>query len=223
MLEFRNVTRKQGSFCLKDISFQLEEGYLLGILGKNGAGKSTLLNCMLERKGKYQGEIFYQGKNIKEEHEWFLGKCAYIADDNQFFHMKSGAENVDILGGFYEEMDRDKFVQYMREMDLSWRKNIGAMSRGEFIRFQLAFGRAHNARIYLLDEATAGMDPVFRRDFYNILREILAEEAMVIMTTHIQSDINRNMDYICRLEQGQISFYGENFGGDEDGEFQRED
>lgn len=212
MLEFRDVTIKRGKFTLSNINFQLEDGYLLGILGKNGAGKTTLLNTLIERHSVYTGDIFYQGRDIKKEPEWFLEKCAYIADNNMFFGKKTAMENVELLSGFYEKMDKEKFKTYMDEMELSYRKLVGAMSRGQFIRFQIAFARAHCAKLYLLDEATAGMDPVFRREFYNILRQILAEEATILMTTHIQSDIDRNMDYICRLEQGKMAFFRENFG-----------
>lgn len=212
MLEFKNITVKRGKFTLSNINFQLEDGYLLGILGKNGAGKTTLLNSMMERHPNYTGDIFYQGINIKEEPEWFLEKCAYIADDNRFFNKKTAMENVELLSGFYGKMDKEKFKTYMEEMKLSCGKQVGAMSRGQFIRFQIAFARAHHAKLYLLDEATAGMDPVFRREFYNILRQILAEEATILMTTHIQSDIDRNMDYICRLEDGKMVFFQENFG-----------
>lgn len=212
MLEFRNVTIKKGKFALSNLNFQLEDGYLLGILGKNGAGKTTLLNTLIDRHSDYTGDIFYQGRDIKKEPEWFLEKCAYIADDNMFFGKKTAMENVELLSGFYEKMDKEKFKTYMDEMELSYRKLVGAMSRGQFIRFQIAFARAHCAKLYLLDEATAGMDPVFRREFYNILRQILAEEATILMTTHIQSDIDRNMDYICRLEQGKMVFFRENFG-----------
>lgn len=212
MLEFRDVTIKRGKFTLSNINFQLEDGYLLGILGKNGAGKTTLLNTLIDRHSDYTGDIFYQGRDIKKEPEWFLEKSAYIADDSMFFGKKTAMENVELLSGFYEKMDKEKFKTYMDEMELSYRKLVGAMSRGQFIRFQIAFARAHCAKLYLLDEATAGMDPVFRREFYNILRQILAEEATILMTTHIQSDIDRNMDYICRLEQGKMAFFRENFG-----------
>lgn len=212
MLEFRNVTVKRGKFTLSNINFQLKDGYLLGILGENGAGKTTLLNSMMERHPNYTGDIFYQGIDIQKEPEWFLEKCAYIADDNRFFNKKTAMENVELLSGFYGKMDKEKFKTYMDEMKLSYRKQVGAMSRGQFIRFQIAFARAHHAKLYLLDEATAGMDPVFRREFYNILRQILAEEATILMTTHIQSDIDRNVDYICRLEHGKMVFFQENFG-----------
>lgn len=212
MLEFQHVTKKQGKFVLKDINFQLEEGYLLGIVGKNGAGKSTLMRCMLEEKADYVGEIFFQGENIRQNRRKFMEQTAYIADDNIFLKGKTLRQNVEILESFYPEFSMEQFQWDMQAMKLSTGKILGNLSRGEFIRFQLAFARARNARLYLLDEATAGMDPVFRKDFYGILREILATEATVIMTTHVQSDINKNMDYVCRLEEGRMVYYQENFG-----------
>lgn len=212
MLEFQHVTRKQGAFELADINFRLEEGFLLGIVGKNGAGKTTMMKCMLEENASYTGKILFQGQDIKEHRREFMTKAAYVADDNVFLNKKTALENVDILGGFYPEFDREKFKDHMKEMDLSVGKKVENMSRGEYIRFQIAFARARNARLYLLDEATAGMDPVFRKDFYGILREILAAEATVLMTTHIPSDINKNMDYICRLESGRMVYYEENSG-----------
>lgn len=212
MLEFQHVTKKQGTFELADINFQLEEGFLLGIVGKNGAGKTSMMKCMLEENAGYTGKILFQGQDIKEHRREFMEKTAYVADDNVFLHKKTALENVDILGGFYAEFDKEQFKNYMNEMELSVGKIVGKMSRGEYIRFQIAFARARNARLYLLDEATAGMDPVFRKDFYGILRKILATEATVLMTTHVQSDINKNMDYVCRLESGRMVYYEENLG-----------
>ncbi len=166
----------------------------------------------MERQPDDKGEIYFQGMDIRKEKEWFLEKCAYIADDNRFFNKRSALENVELLGGFYDKMDKEIFKTYMKEMDIGCGKMVGAMSRGQFIRFQIAFARAHHASLYLLDEATAGMDPVFRREFYHVLRQILTEDATIIMTTHIQSDIDKNMDYICRLEQGKMISFQENFG-----------
>lgn len=212
MLEFCHITKRQGKFTLSDINFKLETGYLLGIVGKNGAGKSTLIKCMLQEDCPYTGDIFFQGKNIKNHRKEFLATTAYIADDNKFFMEKSALKNVEIFEGFYETMDIERFKTYMKEMNLSHGKKVGQMSRGEFIRFQIAFARARDAKLYLLDEATAGMDPVFRKEFYDMLRQLLAEEATIIMTTHVQSDLNRNMDYICRLEEGKMISYVENTG-----------
>lgn len=210
MLEFWNVRIKRGEFVLKDISFQLEEGYILGIVGKNGAGKSTLLKGMLEPYKKDRGEILWNGENIWEKREWFLSQCAYIGEDYPFFHKRTALENAELLETLYPDFSVDIFMQYMKEMKVSARKVVGAYSRGEFIRFQLAFARARKAKLYLLDEATAGMDPVFRREFHQMLREILLEEATVLMTTHIVSDIQRMADYILELEEGELLSFQEN-------------
>lgn len=210
MLEFQNVTIRQGKFLLEYVNFSLEEGYLVGILGVNGAGKTTLLHSMLERKCIYDGKILFDGRDIAKEKEWFLGKCAYIAEDVIFLKNETALTNVKMLGGFYEQMDFDLFKEYMKQMNLSVNKKVGAMSRGELVKFQIAFGRAHKAKLYLMDEVTAGMDPVFRREFYNMLREMLKEGATILMTTHVESDVNRNMDYICRLEKGRMVSFKEN-------------
>lgn len=209
MLEFQNVTIRQGTFLLENLNFKLEEGYLAGILGANGAGKTTLLHSMLEYDCTCEGEILFQGRNIAKEKDWFLGQCAYIAEDVTFLKKETALTNVKMLGAFYEQMDFGLFTDYMKQMKLSPSKKIGAMSRGQLIKFQIAFARARKAKLYLMDEVTAGMDPVFRREFYNMLRELLEEGATILMTTHIEADVNRNMDYICRLEKGRMVSFKE--------------
>lgn len=210
MLEFDHVTVEREEFCLRDITFSLEQGYLLGILGKNGAGKSTLLRTMWDRNFSYTGTIRYQGRDIRNEKCRFLENVAYLSDDIPFFEKKTALDNAKLYGNFYENMDLQLFCDYMEKMQVSKNMLVGAMSRGQRIRFQIALAGAREAKLYLMDEVTAGMDPVFRKEFYNILRELLAQEATIIMTTHVQSDVNRNMDYVCYLEQGELISFGEN-------------
>lgn len=216
MLKFENVTgitkkEKEDDFKLQDISFHLEEGYLCGLVGKNGAGKSTLFRTILNENAQYEGKILYRGMDIRECHSAFLSEVAYVADENTFFMNKSVAENVDLLGQFFSRWQKGYFYDLMRKFEVPTRQVLCNFSRGEFIKFQIAFGMAHHARLYLLDEATAGMDPVFRVDFYNVLREILAEgDCSILMSTQLQTDLNRNMDYIARMENGRMVSFEEN-------------
>lgn len=216
MLIFEHVTGKlkkgkKDTFVLQDISFHLEEGYLCGLIGKNGAGKSTLFRTILNEDAQYAGRILYRGKDIKECHSAFLSEVAYVADDNPFFMQKSVAQNVDLLGQFYPCWQKDYFYQLMKRFEVPTRRQLCEMSRGEFIKFQIAFGMGHHARLYLMDEATAGMDPVFRVDFYNILRELLkAGDCSVLMSTQLQTDLNRNMDYIAKMDNGRMISFMEN-------------
>lgn len=216
MLKFENVTGitkkgKEDDFKLQDISFHLEEGYLCGLVGKNGAGKSTLFRTILNENAQYEGKILYRGMDIREYHSAFLSEVAYVADENTFFMNKSVAENIDLLGQFFPQWQKGYFYDLMRKFEVPTRQVLCNFSRGEFIEFQIAFGMAHHARLYLLDEATAGMDPVFRVDFYNVLREILAEgDCSILMSTQLQTDLNRNMDFIARMENGRMVSFEEN-------------
>lgn len=212
MLKIENLERKQGKFLLSDIHFTLQDGYLAAVLGPNGAGKSTLFQSIMVPSKKDKGLILWDGRDIRKEREWFLSKTAFISDYVTFVKSITANENVRLLGGFYKNMDYKLFEKYMKEMDVSPLHTMEGMSRGQFICFQLAFARARHARLYMLDEPTAGMDPAFRMEFYNILREILNEEATILMSTHIQSDVNRNCDYLLRLSEGKQIHFGENFG-----------
>lgn len=212
MLDVKGLTRKVGKFALDKIELQVEEGYLVGILGENGAGKSTFFKALMEPKRQDGGRILWNGKNIRDNHVEFLADVAYVEESIPFIELLTARENANLLGVFYTEYTEDNFMKCMELVGISPNLTFGGMSRGEKIRFQLAFAMARKAKLYLLDEPTAGMDPAFRMDFYNILRQLLAEGATVLMSTHVQSDINRNMDYLLTLSQGKQVSFEENLG-----------
>lgn len=210
MLEFRNVNKKSKKFELKNISFTAEEGFITGIVGVNGAGKTTLLNLLKEEKADYNGEILFYGENIKNNHDAFRSMLGFISDDNTFFEEFTVAQNASMLSFFYPEWNGDVFKAKMKEFEVPTGKKMSALSRGERIRFQLAFAMAHNAKLYVFDEATAGMDPVFRKDFFKVIHELIATQPVtVIMTTHIEEDIRKHMDYVGVLDVGNLTSFSE--------------
>lgn len=104
----------------------------------------------------------------------------------------------------------DIFKDAMKKMELPITKTVGKMSRGENFKFQTAFAMAHKPVLYLLDEVTAGMDPVFRIDYFKMLQEIIAgEQASVLMTSHIQDEISRKTDFVGIMEKGKMIKFGE--------------
>lgn len=211
ILEFKHVSGKSKQFNLQNVSFSLEAGYIMGLAGKNGAGKSTLFDYIMSPKQQYTGEILIEGVNIRNCHYQMMNRIGFISDNNKgFFMEKSAKENMQILGLLYDDWDEKRFFQAMQKMNLSIRKKVGRMSRGEMFKFQTAFAMAHNPAIYLIDEATAGMDPVFRIDYFKILQEIIAEEdASILMTSHIQDEIQRKMDFVGIMEDGKLVQFGE--------------
>ena len=210
ILEFINVTGPSKKYSLQDISFSLEPGYIMGLAGKNGAGKSTLLDYIMNPRQQYTGEIKINGVNIRENHRYMLNKLGFISDNNSFLLDRTAEQNAEILGVLYEEWNKGIFYNAMKKMDLSVKKTVGKMSRGELFKFQTAFAMAHNPAVYLIDEVTAGMDPVFRIDYFKMLQEIIADEtASIIMTSHIQDEIHRKMDYVGIMEDGKLVQFGD--------------
>ena len=211
ILEFKNVTGKTKHFNLQDVSFALEPGYIMGLAGKNGAGKSTLIDYIMNSKQQYTGEILIEGVNIRDKHYHMMNQIGFISDNNTgFLYEKTAKENMEIFGPLYDDWDDTRFFKAMQKMNLSPGKTVGKMSRGELFKFQTAFAMAHKSALYLIDEATAGMDPVFRIDYFKMLQEIIAEEnASILMTSHIQDEIQRKMDFVGIMEDGKLIEFGE--------------
>lgn len=210
MLEFEQVTGTYQKFCLENISFSLPAGYICGLMGSNGAGKTTLMRYIMQDKQMYTGTIRVNGVDIRENHAYIKNKIGFVSDENPFLKNRTGEQNADILSIFYEDFDKELFYEAMKMMNLSPKKTYGKMSRGERLKFQMAFAMAHHSELYLLDEVTAGMDPVFRVDFFKILQEIIKDEkASVLMTSHIESEMERKADYVGILENGKLLQFGE--------------
>ena len=211
ILEFKNVTGKTKHFNLQNVSFALEPGFIMGLAGKNGAGKSTLIDYIMNPKQQYTGEILIEGVNIRDKHYHMMNCIGFVSDNNTGFLMdKTAKENAQIFGMLYDDWDEVAFFKAMQKMELSPGRTVGKMSRGEMFKFQTAFAIAHKPALYLIDEATAGMDPVFRIDYFKMLQEIISEEnASILMTSHIQDEIQRKMDFVGIMEDGKMIKFGE--------------
>lgn len=218
MLQLQQVTGVDGKFRLSDISFALPAGYMMALVGKNGAGKTTLMDYIVNPKCRYQGNILLEGVDIRENHNDMRDKIGFVSENNHFFMERTAKQNAELLGLLYQDFQMDIFLGALKRMELAVTKTVGKMSRGEYMRFQMAFAMAHRPVLYLMDEVTAGMDPVFRLDFFKLLHEVIAEEkASVLLSTHLEEEIHRNMDYVGVLEKGKLVSFGEQLkGGDVD-------
>lgn len=210
ILEFHHVTGISKKFALQEINFSLEAGYIMGLAGKNGAGKSTLFDYIVNPKLQYKGEIKIEGVDIQADHNAMLNRIGFISERNRFFPDFTCEQIGTLLGPFYKEWDMSAFFNFLQKMNVSSEKKVGRLSRGELFKFQTAFAIAHKPVLYLIDEATAGMDPTFRIDYFKILHEIIAEEtASIVMTSHLQDELVQKMDYVGILEQGKLIKFGE--------------
>lgn len=209
LLEFKEVTGKNKKFHLEHVSFALEAGYIMGLAGKNGAGKTTLINYILDDRYAFEGEILIDGKSIKENRQEILDEIGLISEANVFFSQYTISQNIQLIGPFYSKWDQALFEKYLKEMGLFLGQKVSTLSRGEYMKFQLAFAMAHRPKLLILDEATAGMDPIFRKELFKFLRQVLIDEkTSVLMITHIEEELEEKMDYVGIMKEGRlISFY----------------
>lgn len=209
ILAFDHVTGR-GKFHLKDISMELQAGYIYGLMGENGAGKTTLMKYVLDEACRYEGGIYLDGEDIRTDHVKAMNKVGYVSEDNCFFEERTGEQNAAILGILYDDFSMERFRESMKAMEMTEAKAYQRMSRGERLKFQLAFAIAHSPCLYLLDEVTVGMDPVFRLEFFDMLRHLIKDETCaVLMTSHILTEIETKTDYAAVMRDGCLGAFAE--------------
>ncbi len=210
VLAFENVNGKSRRFALKDVSFSLEPGFIYAVAGENGAGKSTLMRYILSEKKLYSGSIKFEDEDISGRHDSLMNEIGFVSDENTFFNERSAIQNAELLGGFYEGFDMGLYKETLKIMGVKKESTYFKMSRGEKIKMQLAFAMAHRPKLYLLDEATAGLDPVYRIEFFNVFRRMLAEdEITVLMSSHNMTEIEKNTDYVAIMKDGRLGGFNE--------------
>ncbi len=206
LLEFDNVSMKIKGFELKDIAFTVRQGYITVLTGSNGSGKTTLMSLVSRKYKNYSGNISVYGTDIKKNRCMVADRLGVISEDNSFFMECDAIENEQLLSGFYTNWDSKRYKNILNELSVSTSTPIKNLSRGNYVRFQLAFAIAHRATLYIMDEPTAGLDPIYKREFFKTLQSIVAaNDAAVLISTNILSDLDRIADYIVNIEDGVIT------------------
>ena len=205
-IEIRGLNKSYPDFTLGEIDLTLPGGTIMGLIGENGAGKTTLMKCILNLVRRDSGSITLLGyDNIREER---LAKAEIgVVLDECFFHDTLRPKDVGAIlaPAFRDSWDSRLYEDYLDKFQLPQGKLIKEFSRGMKMKLSLAAALAHRPKLLLLDEATAGLDPVVRDE---ILDEFLAficdEEHSILISSHITSDLEKVADYITYLHQGRI-------------------
>lgn len=198
------IEKKFYAFSLKPVSFQIESGYLTGLIGINGAGKSTLIRILAGMEPKYEGQVVVDGMTLKDNYETVKQKIAIVSEDVSFFYDKNALENGELLGCYFEKFSLEEYYWWLDRLGLPKGQPICQFSKGMYMKFQLAFAMSYAPEFLLLDEPTSGFDPVFRKDFMRILQEIRDRKTGILMSTHIVSDIEHIADYVLLIDNGEL-------------------
>lgn len=207
VLEVENLSKKYKGFSIQNISFQLEEGFILGLVGRNGAGKTTLMKCIQNIVPHTSGTIRIAGIDVKKDEIRAKQQVGFVME-HPFFERMSLNRNASMLSRFYPSFDSNLFESYMKRFELDASKEYGQLSKGMQTKFQLSFALARKPKLLIMDEPTGGLDPIFRREFLTILQEVAdTRNVGIIISTHITSDLDKIADYIALIDDGELIFY----------------
>ena len=207
-LELWHVSRRLGDFELRDVNLTLPKGCILGLVGENGAGKSTTIRLLT-------GELRPDGGTVSvldaepgsPDFRAVKERLGVVLDDAWFPEILNARQVGTMMAMTYESWDAELYESYLARFALPREKNFKDYSRGMRMKLAIAVALAHRPEVLLLDEATAGLDPIVRDEVLEIFREFSeAEDHAILISSHILSDLEKLCDYIAFLHQGKLLF-----------------
>lgn len=200
----QNFTKRYQDFAIENMNLEIPTGYITGFVGKNGAGKTTTIKGMLDMFS-FEGEVAVLGSSVREHAAALKNRIGIVPSG--FIEECTVKDFVRIIAPFYAQWDMARFTDYIRRFEVSMDKKISELSRGMRVKLGLAVALSHHAELFLLDEPTAGLDPMVRDEILDIFMDLMQDEKKTIFfSTHITSDLDKVADYIVLIEQGHILF-----------------
>lgn len=202
ILECNNLTKKFGSkMALSAVNLKLERGQIVGLLGPNGSGKSTLIKLANELLTPTSGDILIGGKKPGLETKKIV---SYLPEKTYLNDWMRVHQIVELFSQFYENFNPEKAYDMLKRLNINPKDKLKTMSKGTKEKVQLILVMSREAELYLLDEPIGGVDPAARDYILETILNNYNENATVIISTHLISDIEKILDYVVFINQGQV-------------------
>lgn len=206
-IELQNLSKKYKDFELKNISFNIPEGCIVGLIGENGAGKTTTIKSILNIT-KSEGIIKIFGEDIRKNEKEIKGKIGVVLDDSFLSEYLTPKQINSIMKDIYSTWEESKYIELLKQFNLPLNKLIKEFSSGMKMKLKIVVAISHNPQILILDEPTSGLDPVVRNEILDIFRKYIEEDETrsILLSSHITTDLEHISDYIIFIEKGNIVF-----------------
>ena len=201
-IEVKHVSYNTKTFQIKDLSFSIPQGFVTGFIGSNGAGKTTMIRLMMDLLEPNTGEIKILGRQMKESAKWIKNKIGFVYSEMYFNQQWNIKKLENMISPFYSKWDSHIFHQYLERFNIPSHLKIKHFSSGMKMKLSLAIALSHHAELFILDEPTAGLDPIVRNEVLEILQqELIDENKTVFISTHIISDLEKIADYLVYIKK----------------------
>ena len=205
LLEVEGLTKKYPKFTFKNVSFSLDQGRIMGLIGKNGAGKSTTLKSMLNMVCPDKGTIKMLGHDFRQDEESCKQNIGVVLGSIQFYQDKKLQTITSVTKRFYQNWDDAAYLKYMSMFELDEQKQVKQLSEGMKVKYLIALALSHNAKLLIFDEPTSGLDPVAREDLLELFQQLVKDgKRSILFSTHITSDLDKCADDITYIKNGEI-------------------
>ena len=202
LVEFKNVYKVfDQKTILKDVSFSIEKGKIIGLLGKNGMGKTTIIKLINDLLTPTSGEVLVNGKAVGVESKKII---SYLPERTYLDKSMSVGEVFKYFMDFYNDFNLEKARKLLIDLNLSETDNLNKMSKGMLEKLQLILVMSREADLYILDEPLGGVDPATRDYILDTILSNFKDGSSVLISTHLISDIERILDYVLFVDKGEI-------------------
>lgn len=214
LLELKGISRTVSDrFSLRDVTLAVEPGQIVGFVGANGAGKTTTIRAALGLIKLDAGEVNLFGQRCgadapDESQRHLRSRVGLVLDTCPFPSTLKVGQIESLVGPAYPTWDRETFAGFINRFGLDPKTKVKDLSRGMGMKLQLACALSHNAKLLILDEATAGLDPMAREELLDELLAFVSDgQRSVLLSSHITSDLERAADRVICIDNGSIVFY----------------
>lgn len=208
LIKIENLRKSYGDFRLDLSELYVEAGTIMGLIGSNGAGKTTTIKAMLRIINPEGGMIELLGCSASNARQFTVAKSRVgVVFDTCPFPPDLTVKDVSLMGrAVYAQWNQTSFDDLAARFALSPKKQVIELSRGMGMKLQLAFAIAHDPELLILDEPTAGLDPMARLDVLDLLRSLIDEKRAALISTHITSDLEKIADHVACIDAGRLVF-----------------
>ena len=209
ILEVKGLNKqyKNSDFSLKNVNLTVPKGTIMGFVGENGAGKSTTMGCILNTLIKDSGSIKVFGEEMTDKSIHLRDDIGVVYDVNPFPENLTPKQVARAMSHIYSTWDDAIFNDYLKKLKFPNNKKINTFSRGMTMKLALTVALAHQPRLLILDEATAGLDPMVREDVLDLLLDFVQDEnRSILFSSHITTDLEKIADYITFIHNGEVLF-----------------